>query len=572
MKKIEKIRHSLAHILAYAVQELYPGTKFGIGPAIENGFYYDFDLPKKIIQEDLPKIEKRMRDLIKEGIKFKKKIVPKKEAEEIFKDQPYKLELIKEIEGGNVSIYESGKFLDLCAGPHVKSTKEIDPNAFKLVKIAGAYWKGDEKNPMLTRIYGIAFETKEELENYLRIQEEIEKRDHRILGQKLELFLFDEEVGAGLPIWMPKGAILRKTIQDFLFEELEKEGYEWVVTPHIGNLNLWKTSGHWELYRENMYSPIKIDEEEYMLKPMNCPFHVKVYKSKIRSYKDLPIKYAEFGTVYRYERSGVLHGLTRVRGFTQDDAHIFCTPEQLAREVEKLLKHGLKILKTFGFKEYSIYLATRPEKFAGTEKMWKKAMAVLKYVLKKQKLKYQIDPGGGVFYGPKIDIKIKDCLGREWQCTTIQVDFNLPERFDLTYVDRKGKKRRPIMIHRALLGSIERFIGVLLENNGGALPLWLSPEQIWIIPVGSRHKKYAREIGSRLKVLGFRVKVRDENETVSKKIREGEIQKIPYMLVVGDKEMKSKSVRIRQRKKGDVGEIKLTKFIEKLKMEIERKK
>jgi threonyl-tRNA synthetase len=429
-----------------------------------------------------------------------------------------------------------------------------------------------KKNPMLTRIYGIAFETKEELENYLRIQEEIEKRDHRILGQKLELFLFDEEVGAGLPIWMPKGAILRKIIQDFLFEELKKEGYQWVVTPHIGNLNLWKTSGHWELYRENMYSPIKIDEEEYMLKPMNCPFHVKVYKSKIRSYKDLPIKYAEFGTVYRYERSGVLHGLTRVRGFTQDDAHIFCTPEQLAREVEKLLKHGLKILKTFGFKEYSIYLATRPEKFAGTEKMWKKAMAVLKYVLKKQKLKYQIDPGGGVFYGPKIDIKIKDCLGREWQCTTIQVDFNLPERFDLTYVDRKGKKRRPIMIHRALLGSIERFIGVLLENNGGALPLWLSPEQIWIIPVGSRHKKYAREIGSRLKVLGFRVKVRDENETVSKKIREGEIQKIPYMLVVGDKEMKSKSVRIRQRKKGDVGEIKLTKFIEKLKMEIERKK
>jgi len=570
--KIEKIRHSLAHILALAVQELYPGTKFGIGPAIENGFYYDFDLPTKISQEDLPKIEEKMRELIKEGIKFKKKIVSKKEAEEIFKNQPYKLELIREIESENVSIYESGKFVDLCAGPHVKSTKEIDPNAFKLVKIAGAYWKGNEKNPMLTRIYGIAFETKEELENYLRIQEEIEKRDHRILGQKLELFLFDEEVGAGLPIWMPKGAILRKIIQDFLFEELKKEGYQWVVTPHIGNLNLWKTSGHWELYRENIYSPIKIDEEEYMLKPMNCPFHVKVYKSKIRSYKDLPIKYAEFGTVYRYERSGTLHGLTRVRGFTQDDAHIFCTPEQLAREVEKLVKHALRILKIFGFKEYSIYLATRPEKFAGSEKMWKKAIAVLKYVLKKQKLKYQIDPGGGVFYGPKIDIKIKDCLGREWQCTTIQVDFNLPERFDLTYVDRKGKKRRPIMIHRALLGSIERFIGVLLENTGGALPLWLSPEQIWIIPVGSRHKKYAREIGSKLKVLGFRVKIKDENETVSKKIREGEIQKIPYMLVVGNKEMKSKSVRVRQRKKGDVGEIKLTKFIEKLKMEIERKK
>jgi threonyl-tRNA synthetase len=572
MKKIEKIRHSLAHILAYAVQELYPGAKFGIGPAIENGFYYDFDLPKKITQDDLPRIERKMKDLIKENIKFKKKIVSKREAEEIFKDQPYKLELIKEIESENVSIYESGKFVDLCAGPHVKSTKEIDLNAFKLVKIAGAYWKGDEKNPMLTRIYGIAFESKEELENYLRIQEEAEKRDHRILGQKLELFLFDEEVGAGLPIWMPKGAILRKLIQDFLFEELRREGYEWVVTPHIGNLNLWKTSGHWELYRENMYSPIKIDEEEYLLKPMNCPFHVKVYKSKIRSYKDLPIKYAEFGTVYRYERSGTLHGLTRVRGFTQDDAHIWCTPEQLAKEVEKLVRHALKILRMFGFKEYNIYLATRPEKFAGTEKMWKKAMAVLRYVLRKRKLKYQIDPGGGVFYGPKIDIKIKDCLGREWQCTTIQVDFNLPERFDLTYVDRKGKKRRPIMIHRALLGSIERFIGVLLENTGGALPLWLAPDQIWIIPVGSRHKKYAREIGSRLKVLGFRTRIRDENETVSKKIREGEIQKIPYMLVVGDKEMEAETVRVRQRQKGDIGEMKLTEFIEKVKKEIEKKK
>jgi threonyl-tRNA synthetase len=365
---------------------------------------------------------------------------------------------------------------------------------------------------------------------------------------------------------------LRKIIQDYLYEELKNAGYSWVTTPHIGNLNLWKTSGHWELYRENMYSPIKIDEEEYLLKPMNCPFHVKVYKSKIRSYKDLPIKYAEFGTVYRYERSGTLHGLTRVRGFTQDDAHIWCTPEQLAREVEKLVKQALRILKIFGFKEYNIYLATRPEKFAGTEKMWKKAMAVLKYVLRKRKLKYQIDPGGGVFYGPKIDIKIKDCLGREWQCTTIQVDFNLPERFDLTYVDRKGKKRRPIMIHRALLGSIERFIGVLLENTGGALPLWLSPEQIWVIPVGSRHKKYANFVNQQLTAHNLRTRIRDENETVSKKIREGEIQKIPYMLVVGDKEMKSKSVRVRERGRGDIGEVKLTRFIERMKMEIEKKK
>jgi len=581
MKKIEKIRHSLAHILAYAIQELFPGVKFGIGPAIENGFYYDFDFSsvknfQGIGNKDLTKIEEKMRELIKQNIKFVKKIISKEEAKKIFENQPFKLELIKEIKENEVSIYESQNFIDLCAGPHVKSTKEINPDAFKLIKIAGAYWKGDEKNPMLTRIYGIAFESKKDLENYLKLQEEAEKRDHRILGQKLELFLFDEEVGQGLPIFLPKGTLLRKLIQDFLFDELKKEGYQWVTTPHIGNLNLWKTSGHWELYRENMYSPIKIDEDEYLLKPMNCPFHVKIYKFKIRSYKELPIKFAEFGTVYRYERSGTLHGLTRVRGFTQDDAHIFCREDQLEKEVEKLLKHGLKILRTFGFKEFKIYLATKPEKFAGTEKMWKKAMKILKNVLKKQKLKYQIDPGGGVFYGPKIDIKIKDCLQREWQCTTIQVDFNLPERFNLTYVDKDGKEKRPIMIHRALLGSLERFMGVVLEQTGGALPLWLAPEQIWIIPVADRHLKYAKEVSSKikemLKPLEIRDKIKDEKDTVSKKIREGEIQKIPYILVVGDKEMKSKTVRVRQRQKGDIGEMKLEKFLERIKKELENKK
>jgi threonyl-tRNA synthetase len=581
MEKIEKIRHSLAHVLALAVQELYPGTKFGIGPAIENGFYYDFDFTNlrefgheytRISNEDLSKIEKKMKEIIKKNIVFKKKFVEKEEAKEIFKDQPYKLELIEEIPEKRVSIYESGNFIDLCAGPHVKSTKEININAFKLVKIAGAYWKGDEKNPMLTRIYGIAFETKKELERFFQVQKEAEERDHRILGKKMELFVFDEEVGAGLPIWQPKGAILRKIIENYLYEELKKEGYQWVVTPHIGNLKLWKTSGHWEMYRENIYSPIKIDEEAYLLKPMNCPFHLKVYQSKIRSYKDLPIKYAEFGTVYRYERSGTLHGLARVRGFTQDDAHIFCTPEQLAKEIEKLLRHGLKILKTFGFKEYSIYLATQPEKFAGTEKMWKKAMAVLKYVLEKQKLKYQIDPGGGVFYGPKIDIHIKDCLQREWQCTTIQVDFNLPERFELSFIDKKGKKQRPIMIHRALIGSMERFIGVLLENYKGALPLWLAPEQIWIIPVGSRHKKYANFVNQQIRNCNFRGVIKKENETVSKKIRDGEIQKIPYMLVVGDKEMKEKLVRVRKRQKGDMGEMKIENFLEKIKKEVIKKK
>ena len=576
--RIDTIRHSLAHILAYAVQELYPGVKFGIGPVIENGFYYDFDFKNPISNEDLPKIEKKMKELIKKDIVFKKKIISKKEAKKLFENQPYKLELIEEIAGvAPLKIYESGNFIDLCKGPHIKSTLQLHSgqakeiiDALKLTKIAGAYWKGNEKRPMLTRIYGVAFKTKKELDNYFKLQQEAEKRDHRILGQKLELFLIDEEVGAGLPIWQPKGVILRKIIEDYLYQELTNHGYQWIVSPHIGKLDLWKTSGHWDLYRENMYSPIKIDEEEYMLKPMNCPFHVKIYQTKIHSYRDLPLKYAELGTVYRYEKSGVLHGLIRVRGFTQDDAHLWCTPEQLSTELTKLLKEGFKILKTFGFKDYDIYLSTRPEKYAGTLKNWQKAINSLKYVLKKLKLKYQIDPGGGVFYGPKIDIKIKDSLGRPWQCTTIQVDFNLPERFKMNYIDKKGRKQRPIMIHRALLGSIERFIGVLLEHYGGALPLWLAPEQIWVIPVGSRHKKYAQACREHFSANGFRVEMKDEAETVSKKVRSGEIQKIPYLLVVGDKERKTKSVRVRSKNK-DLGIMKLTKFIEKIKIEIEKK-
>jgi len=564
-KKIEKIRHSLAHLLASAIQELYPGTKFGIGPAIENGFYYDFEFQKEISEKDLPKIENKMRELIKKNIKFEKEIISKNEAKKIFQDQIYKLELIEELPEDKVSIFKSGNFIDLCQGPHVKNTKEINPDSFKLKKIAGAYWRGSEKNRMLTRIYGLAFETKKELEDYLQKEVEAEKRDHRILGQKLELFLFDEEIGQGLPVWMPKGTLLRKIIENYLYSELKKEGYLWLTTPHIGNLNLWKTSGHWELYRENIYSPIKIDNEEYILKPMNCPFHLKVYKFKMRSYKELPIKYAELGTVYRYERSGTLHGLTRVRGFTQDDAHIFCTKEQLIFELEKLLKYGLKILKKFGFKEYNIYLATRPEKFAGTEKMWQKAMAALKYVLGKQKLQYQIDPGGGVFYGPKIDIKIKDSLQREWQCTTVQVDFNLPERFDLNFINKKGEKERPIMIHRALLGSLERFLGVLVEHYAGAFPFWLAPEQIWVLPIGQKHKKYAKKIAEDLMNSNFRVKINDENETLSKKIREGELQKIPFLIILGDQEMKNKTIRVRERQKGDLGEMKFEKFLEKIK-------
>jgi len=569
--KIETIRHSLSHLLALVVRELYPGTKFGIGPAIENGFYYDFDFSKPISQEDIPRIEKKMKELIKQGISFKKKIISKTEAKKIFKDQPYKLELIEELPQKNVSVYESGKFLDLCKGPHVKNTQEIDPEAFKLTKIAGAYWRGSERNPMLTRIYGIAFKNKKELDSYLLKEQEAEKRDHRILGQKLGLFIFEEEVGAGLPLWLPKGTVLRKVIENYLYQELTTQGYQWVVTPHIAKIDLWKTSGHWELYRDNIYSPIKINQEEYLLKPMNCPFHVKIYNSEIRSYKDLPIRYAELGTVYRYEKSGVLHGLTRVRGFTQDDAHIICQPSQLVTELTKLIKSGIKILKTFGFKDYDIYLSTRPEKYAGTLAGWKKATNSLEYILKKLKLNYQIDPAGGVFYGPKIDIKIKDSLGRPWQCTTVQVDFNLPERFKMTYINQKGKKEKPYMIHRALLGSIERFIGVLLEHYAGALPLWLAPEQIWIIPVGSTHKKYAESLGKQLSEIGYRIRLKDESETVSKKIRNGEIQKIPYLLVVGDKELKTKQVRIRERGKGDMGAMKLNKFLKNVKLRIEKK-
>jgi threonyl-tRNA synthetase len=576
MAKIETIRHSLAHILAYAVQELYPGTKFGIGPAIENGFYYDFELPSPISENVLPKIEEKMKQLIKEDVVFKKKKILKEEAKKIFKNQPYKLELLNQVK--QPTIYESGEFVDLCKGPHVKSTKEINPDSFKLTKIAGAYWRGSEKNPMLTRIYGIAFKTKKELDDYLFFLEEAEKRDHRFLGQKLDLFHIDENIGPGLILWHPKGAILKKIIEDYVINEYLKAGYQLVSTPHIAKLNLWKTSGHTEFYKENMFPPFHLAEigeeekEDYEIKPMNCPFHIAIYKQSIKSYRQLPLRYTELGTVYRYEKSGVLYGLTRVRGFTQDDAHIFCTPEQLSNELVNVIKLALKILRNFGFKEYDIFLSTRPEKYVGTLKIWRKAENSLKYALEKLKLKYRIDPKEGVFYGPKIDIKIKDALSRPWQCTTIQVDFNLPERFDVTFIDKKGKKKQPIMIHRALLGSIERFIGVLIENYAGSLPLWLSPEQIWIIPVGARHEKYAKEINLQLTTYNLRTNVKDENETVSKKIREGEIQKIPYLLVVGDKEMKSKSVRVRQRGKGDIGIMKLTKFLEKVKIEIEKKK
>ena len=564
--KLETIRHSLAHIMATAVKDLYPGVEFGMGPAIENGFYYDFALPKEISVADLPKIENKMRQLIKENISFIKKTVSKTAAKKLFKAQPYKLELISELPGKTITIYESGKFIDLCKGPHSKSTKEIPADAFKLTKIAGAYWKGSERNEMLTRIYGIAFKTRKELENHFKKEAEVEKRDHRVLAQKMDLFHIDENVGPGLILWHPNGAILKKTIMDYALQEYLKVGYQLVDTPHIAKLNLWKISGHTDFYKENMLPPIhmkeigKEEKDDYQIKPMNCPFHIAIYKTDIRSYKNLPIRYTEMGTVYRYERSGTLFGLVRARGFTQDDAHIICTPDQLSEELSSTLKLTLKILRAFGFRDFDVYLSTKPEKSVGLPKIWKKAENSLKYALEKVKLKYEVDRGGGAFYGPKIDVKIKDSLGRAWQLSTIQVDFNLPERFNMTYIAKSGKKERPIMIHRALLGTLERFIGVLLEYHAGSLPFWLCPEQIWVIPIGDRHKKYAETFQALALDSGLRVKLKDENETVSKKIREGEIQKIPYLLVVGDKELKSKSVRIRERGKGDIGEIKIDKF------------
>ncbi len=591
MIKIETVRHSLAHILAYAVRELYPGVKFGIGPVIENGFYYDFDFSNllndsriksnetRISEEDLPRIEKKMRELIKQILRFEKKIISLNEAKKIFKNQPYKLELIEELKISKqpITIYQCGDFIDLCKGPHIRSTKEIPIDAFKLTKISGAYWKGDEKNPMLTRIYGVAFENKKALEKYLKFQEEAEKRDHRVLGQKLDLFHIDENVGPGLILWHPKGALIKKIIIDYALNKYLANGYQLVDTPHIAKLNLWKTSGHLDFYKENMMPPMhmkeigKEEKDDYQIKPMNCPFHIAVYKTKIHSYKDLPVRFTEIGTVYRYEKSGTLHGLTRVRQISQDDAHIFCTPNQLSDEILSILKLTQEVFRDLGIKEFTIYLSTRPEKYIGTLKDWEKAENAIKYSLEKLNLKYQIDKGGGAFYGPKIDIKIKDAIGREWQCTTIQIDFNLPKRFDVAFVNEKGKKENVIMVHRALLGSLERFIGVLLEYYAGALPLWLSPEQIWIIPIGSNHVKYAKEVTKEIiskinsEFAENRIILKNDKETVSKKIREGEIQKIPYLLVVGDKEMEHKSVRVRERGKGDIGEIKLEKFLEKIK-------
>jgi threonyl-tRNA synthetase len=543
----EVYRHSASHIMAQAVKDLYPEAKATIGPAIEDGFYYDFDFERGFTPEDLERIEKRMAEIIKANKPFVRKEMPKAEAAKLFDEmgEPYKVEIINELEADTVSLYDQDGFIDLCRGPHVPSTGYI--KAFKLLNSAGAYWRGDEHNKMLQRIYGTAWQDKEQLKAYLDRLEEIKRRDHRKLGRELELFSHEEETGAGLILWHPKGATVRRVIEDFWKAEHVSGGYELVYTPHMAKLDLWKKSGHWDFYRESMFSPMEVEGQEYEIKPMNCPFHIAIYKSKRRSYRDLPIRWAELGTVYRFERSGALHGLMRVRGFTQDDAHIFCTPGQLQDEIFKVLDFTLFVLRTFGFSDYDIYLSTQPEKSVGAQENWDRATEALKSALEAKNLTYSIDPGEGVFYGPKIDIKIKDVLGRSWQCTTVQVDFNLPERFEVEYIGEDGNVHQPIMVHRALMGSLERFFGVLIEHYAGAFPVWLSPVQARICTITDRQDEYAKKAAEELRAAGVRAEADLRNEKIGFKIREATLQKIPYILVVGDNEVEDGNVNVRFR-------------------------
>ncbi|MFC1934794.1 threonine--tRNA ligase [Chloroflexota bacterium] len=539
------IRHSAAHVMAEAVLSIFPDVKFAIGPATEDGFYYDFDLPRSLTPDDLPAIETRMNEIIAADLPFSKKEITREEVGELFATQPYKLELIGEIPDETASIYQQGTFTDLCRGPHVKSTGEI--KAFKLTNIAGAYWRGDESRPMLQRIYGTAFNMKADLDEHLSNLEEASRRDHRKLGKELALFSIHEEAGPGLVHWHPKGATIRRIIEDFWKEEHIKHGYDIIYTPHIAKSDLWKTSGHWEFYRENLYSPMVIDEQEYIIKPMNCTGHILIYKSGLRSYRELPLRYAELGTVYRYERSGVLHGLARVRGFTQDDAHIFCRFDQLESEVSEVLNLTRFMMDSFGFTKYKVLLSTRPEKAAGDPQTWEEATGILRKALERTGTDYDIDPGEGVFYGPKIDTKIEDALGRAWQGPTVQVDFNLPRRFNVTYIGEDGQEHMVAMVHRTVLGSMERFLALLIEHYGGAFPVWLAPVQAAIIPVADRHLDYARQIETKLKTGGVRAQVDARSERMNLKIRQAQIEKIPYMLIVGDKEVANNTVSIRQR-------------------------
>ncbi|MFQ6057451.1 MAG: threonine--tRNA ligase [Anaerolineae bacterium] len=577
-KDLDALRHSTSHVMAQAVLEMFPQGKLAIGPPIKDGFYYDFDLPRSLSPEDLEKIEARMRKIIKGKHPFIRKEVSAEEARRLFADQPYKLELIEGLEQGQedeygekseapvpISIYTHDAFTDLCRGPHVEHTGQIPLDGFKLLSVAGAYWRGDERRPMLQRIYGTVWPSHEELEVYLHRLEELEKRDHRKLGKELDLFSIHPELGGGLVLWHPKGGLVRALIEDFCRQEHLKWGYELVYSPHIGRAWLWQTSGHLDFYRENMYSPLDIEGQEYFLKPMNCPFHIMMYKSRRRSYRELPLRWAEWGTVYRYERSGVLHGLLRVRGFTQDDAHIFCRPDQIEEEVLGCLDLTLYLLGSFGFHQYKVALSVRDpehkEKYIGDDAMWEEAEGSLIKALERRNLPYTRMEGEAVFYGPKIDIHIKDALGRLWQLTTIQFDFNLPERFDMTFVGQDGREHRPYMVHRALLGSMERFFGILIEHYGGAFPVWLAPVQAVLIPIADRHNAYARQVQQRLREAGLRVEVDDRSERMSAKIRDAQLQKIPYMLVVGDREVAEGTVAVRLRTEEDLGPKPVKAFI-----------
>lgn len=558
----EIYRHSASHIMAHAVQGIFgPTVKFAIGPATEEGFYYDFDLDKPLTPEDLERIEKEMAKIVKENRPFVRREMSKDEAIRFFGDagQKYKVELIREIPDETVSVYAEGDFTDLCRGPHLPSTGVL--KAFKLLSIAGAYWRGDEKNRMLQRIYGTAYEKEKDLKEYLAFLEEVKKRDHRRLGKDLDLFSASDDIGPGLILWHPNGAIIRRAIEDFWRDEHAKADYKILFSPHIAKLNLWQKSGHWDFYRENMYSPMEIEGLEYELKPMNCPFHIQVFRSNLRSYRDLPIRYAELGTVYRYERSGVLHGLLRVRGFTQDDAHIFCSEDQIEDEILSVLDFTLFILKTFGFSEYDVYLSTRPEKYVGSPENWERSTEALKKALEEKGLKYSIDPGEGVFYGPKIDIKVKDSLKRSWQCSTIQVDFNNPERFDISYRGTDGREHRPIMIHRALMGSLERFFGILIEHYAGIFPVWLSPVQVAILPIAERHSEYASKTAARLRSSGIRTELNLDNEKIGHKIRGATIRKIPYLVIIGDREVDQGLVSVRRQNGTDIGSLTIENFL-----------
>jgi len=567
---LSTLRHSTSHVMAQAVKMLWPGAKLGIGPSIEDGFYYDFDKADPFSPEDLDRIEEKMRDIIRSNYKFERQEITKEEALKLFKKlgETYKMELIKDIPEEKVTIYKDGGFTELCRGPHVESTGKI--KAFKLLSIAGAYWHGIETNPMLQRIYGTAFETEEELTNYLAMLEEAKKRDHRILGKQLEYFSMNEEVGPGLVLYHPKGAMLRYLVEDYIRKQHLKKGYQLVVGPHIMKSDIWIRSGHYDYYKENMYM-FKIEGQEYAIKPMNCPGHILVYKSKTRSYRDLPLRYFELGTVYRNEKSGVLHGLLRVRGFTQDDAHIFCLREQVEEEIIKVIDFVIDTLNVFGFEDFAVEISTRPAKSIGNDEDWEAAHHALSNALKRKYIRYSVNEGEGAFYGPKIDIKLRDALKREWQCATIQCDFALPERFDLHYIGEDGKEYRPIMLHRVILGSLERFTGALIEHFGGALPLWLSPTQVTIIPISEKVMSYAKKVEKTMEENGIRAQLDYRNERLQKKVRDAEVDKVPYMAIIGEKEAGENSLSVRSKAQGEMGRFIMDEFIQMLKKEISEK-